>query len=103
VPACVTIHVMKGNGDLEVVIEFGPWAADVVRGRQWHSSQQVTDLPDGGSRMTMRLSGLEEVERWVVSWGANATVVRTKDTPSAKRLLRTPLGIWYTGRAESSS
>jgi hypothetical protein len=55
--------VMKGTGDHEVVIEFEPWAADVVRGRQWHSSQQVTDLPGGGSRMTMRLSCLEEVER----------------------------------------
>jgi predicted DNA-binding transcriptional regulator YafY len=67
--------VMKGNGDHEVVIEFDPWAADVVRGRQWHSSQQVTDLPDGGSRMTMRLSALEEVERWVLSWGTHATVI----------------------------
>jgi hypothetical protein len=25
--------VMKGAGDYEVVIEFDPWAADVVRGR----------------------------------------------------------------------
>jgi proteasome accessory factor B len=67
--------VMKGDGDHEVVIEFDPWAADVVRGRQWHSSQQVTNLPDGRSRMTMRLSGLEEVERWVLSWGTHATVI----------------------------
>ncbi|NTV80823.1 MAG: WYL domain-containing protein, partial [Candidatus Aminicenantes bacterium] len=56
---------MRGAGNYEVVIEFDPWAADIVRGRQWHASQEVTDLPDGGSRMTMRLSGLEEVERWV--------------------------------------
>jgi predicted DNA-binding transcriptional regulator YafY len=47
----------------------------VVRGRQWHASQQVTDLPDGRSRMTMRLTGLEEVERWVLSWGTHATVI----------------------------
>ena len=47
----------------------------MVRGRQWHASQQVTDLPDGRSRMTMRLTGLEEVERWVLSWGTHATVI----------------------------
>ena len=68
--------VMKGDGDYDVVIEFDAWAADVVRGRQWHASQQVTELPGNGSRIQMRLSCLEEVERWVLSWGAHATVIR---------------------------
>jgi hypothetical protein len=61
--------VMSGRGDYEVVIEFDAWATDQLRGRLWHSSQQVTELPGGGSRLRMRLSGLEEVERWVLSWG----------------------------------
>ena len=26
--------------------------------------------------MTMRLSALEEVERWILSWGTHATVLR---------------------------
>jgi predicted DNA-binding transcriptional regulator YafY len=26
--------------------------------------------------MRMRLSGLEEVERWVLSWGTHATVIQ---------------------------
>jgi len=71
-----SLTVMNGRGDYEVVIEFDAWATDQLRGRLWHSSQQVTELPGGESRMRMRLSGLEEVERWVLSWGAHATVIQ---------------------------
>jgi predicted DNA-binding transcriptional regulator YafY len=67
--------VMGGTGDYEVVIEFDAWATDQLRGRQWHPSQCVTELPSGGSQMRMRLSCLEEIERWILSWGTHAHVV----------------------------
>ena len=41
-------------------------------------------MPGGGSHMTMHLSGLEEVERWVLSWGTHATVI--KPDALAKRI-----------------
>jgi predicted DNA-binding transcriptional regulator YafY len=66
---------MRGDGDYEVVIEFDEWATDLLQGRHWHSSQKVVPLPGGGSHMHLRLSGLEEVERWVLSWGVHATVI----------------------------
>lgn len=68
--------VMKGQGDYEIVIEFDAWATDQLKGRLWHSSQRVAELPGGGSHLTMHLSGLEEVERWVLSWGTHATVIK---------------------------
>ncbi len=68
--------VMSGRSDFEVVVEFDAWATDQLRGRLWHSSQQVTELPGGESWMRMRLSGLDEVERWVLSWGTHATVIQ---------------------------
>lgn len=70
--------VMSGRSDFEVVIEFDAWATDQLRGRLWHSSQQVTELPGGESRLRLRLSGLEEVERWVLSWGTHATVIQPR-------------------------
>jgi predicted DNA-binding transcriptional regulator YafY len=73
-----SLTVMSGRGDYEIVIEFDAWATDQLRGRLWHSSQQVTELPGGESRLRMRLSGLEEVERWVLSWGARATVIQPR-------------------------
>ena len=39
--------VMKGDKEQLVEIEFDAWAADLVRGRQWHSSQELTELPEG--------------------------------------------------------
>lgn len=67
---------MSGDGDYEVVIEFDAWATDMLQGRAWHSSQKVTPLPGGGSHMQFRLSAMEEVERWILSWGAHANVIK---------------------------
>jgi len=76
--------VMKGHGDYEVLIEFDAWATDLLRGRQWHPSQTVKELRNGGSRMSLRLSGLEEIERWLLSWGTHANVLQP--APLALRL-----------------
>ena len=65
--------------DYEVVIEFKVWAMDLLKGRQWHPSQVFIEMPGGGSRLTMRLSGLEEIEQWVLSWGARATVLAPRE------------------------
>jgi predicted DNA-binding transcriptional regulator YafY len=68
--------IMKGEGNYEVVIQFDAWSTDVLRHRLWHSTQQITALPGGGCRLAMRLTGLEEVERWILSWGCHATVLQ---------------------------
>ncbi len=68
----------KGAQDYEVVVDFDVWAADLIRGRKWHASQQILELPGGRIRITMRLDSIEEADRWVLSWGTHATVVRPK-------------------------
>jgi len=71
-----SFSVFKGEADYEVAIDFDAWATDLVRGRQWHQSQEFTELPGGCSRIRMRLNSIEEIERWVLTWGTHATVVR---------------------------
>jgi predicted DNA-binding transcriptional regulator YafY len=66
----------KGEDDYEVVIDFDAWASDLIRGRQWHGSQEITELPGGTIRFRMRLDSIKDAERWVLSWGTHATVVR---------------------------
>ena len=73
-----SFSVFKGGDDYEVVIEFDAWATDLIRGRRWHASQQFLELPDGRSRFSMRLNNIEEMERWVLSWGVHARVVRPR-------------------------
>jgi predicted DNA-binding transcriptional regulator YafY len=70
-----SLGVMSGTGDYEVIIEMDAWLTDVLRGRRWHPSQVVTDRPDGGSQLRLRLSCLEEIEQYVLGWGAHATIV----------------------------
>lgn len=72
-----SLSIFKGNADYEVVIDFDKWAADLLEGRPVHPTQRITRLPQG-IRMTLRLNNIEEVERWVMSWGIHATVVRPK-------------------------
>lgn len=71
-----TFTAFTGQDDYEVAIEFDAWATDLVRGRKWHASQEFVELPNGCSRLVMRLNSIEEMERWVLGWGTHATVVR---------------------------
>jgi len=73
-----SFSVFKGQEDYEVVIDFDAWGTDLVRGRQWHSSQEFTELPSGCSQLRLRLNSLEEIERWVLAWGIHATVIRPR-------------------------
>lgn len=66
--------IFQAGDDLEVVVDFDKWAGELVRERKWHRSQQLTELPDGGVRLQLRLNNLAEVERWILSWGIHATV-----------------------------
>jgi len=84
--------VHAGHGAFEVVLRFHERVADYIREKKWHDSQQLRELADGGLELRLKLSSLLEVERWVLSWGGNATVVSPAELAeavkaSAKRIL----------------
>jgi predicted DNA-binding transcriptional regulator YafY len=56
-------------------IVFDSFAAPLVQERQWHPSQKITQLRDGRIELSLTLGNLEEVERWILSWGSHARVV----------------------------
>jgi predicted DNA-binding transcriptional regulator YafY len=82
-----SLGVMKGKGDYQVVIEMDAWLTDILRGRRLHPSQVVEELPGGGSHLRLRLSCLEEIEQYVLSWGAHASVVGPQEL--VERVART--------------
>ena len=82
-----SLNVFKGTADFEVVIEFDSWAADLIRGRRWHASQELTELPGRRVQLKLHLDGIEEAERWVLSWGRHATVIQPQTL--TKRLRET--------------
>lgn len=63
----------------KVVIEFDKGEAPYIRGKRWHKSQVLEELPDGLLRMTLTIGGLGEVMRWVMSLGSHAWVVEPED------------------------
>jgi predicted DNA-binding transcriptional regulator YafY len=67
--------VLTGHGEFNVVIAFDELAADYIREKRWHPSQQLTELEDGGVQLRLKLSSLAEVQRWILSWGGRAAVL----------------------------
>ena len=61
-----------------VRIRFDEWASRLVRERVWHESQKVKPLSGGRLELELELGGLEEIERWVLSWGEHAEVLGPK-------------------------
>lgn len=77
--------VHSGEGQYEVVLDFAPRAADYVREKKWHGSQKLRDRADGGVELTLKLSSLAEIQRWVLSWGGEAKVRQPKELAEAVR------------------
>ncbi len=71
--------IIAGSGDYRVRLRFDPWAAQLVRERFWHDSQELTDRRDGGIELVLQLADLAEVERWVLSWGEHVEVLAPKE------------------------
>jgi proteasome accessory factor B len=67
-----SLGAFVGKGDDRVVIRFSAKVAHRIRERLWHESQVITERPDGGVQLCMRLGGIEEVQRWTLGWGHHA-------------------------------
>ena len=74
--------VHSGQGQYTVVLRFNARAADYVREKKWHASQQLRELRGGGVELRLKLSSLAEIQRWVLSWGGDADL----DTATRARL-----------------
>ena len=75
--------VHSGEGEYEVVIRFSPRAADYIREKKWHESQQLRELKGGGVELRLKLSSLLEVERWILGWGGDAVVIKPLELAKA--------------------
>ncbi len=67
--------VISGKQTQDIVIRFSSFAAEFIREKKWHPSQKLKELDDGGIELQLKLSSLIEVQRWILGWGGNATVV----------------------------
>lgn len=67
--------VMTNSGRYQVRLWFDNVGAVLASERQWHPSQQITQLPDGEIQMEMILGSLTEVRKWLLGFGKHARVL----------------------------
>ena len=58
--------VQSGEGQHDVVIRFDARVADYVREKKWHESQELRELKGGAVELRLKLSSLNEIERWKI-------------------------------------
>lgn len=85
--------VRSGKGAHEVVLRFDEKVTDYIKEKKWHDSQKLRELRGGAVELSMQLSSLEEVERWVLSWAGYAKVLRPRELAesvkqAARRMLK---------------
>ena len=71
--------VHSGEGHYEVRVRFTGFAADYIREKRWHPSQELREAKDGSVELRLTLSSLLEIQRWILGWGGNATVLAPRE------------------------
>jgi proteasome accessory factor B len=75
-----------------VVLDFDAKVAQRVKENHWHPDQELTDLPNGGLRLTLPLNTTLEISPWILTWGPYVKVVSppelaAKTADTIKRML----------------
>jgi predicted DNA-binding transcriptional regulator YafY len=58
-----------------VKVRISPGWARWVGEKIWHESQKAKKNGDGSLELTFRIAGLDEIKRWVLSFGPEAVVL----------------------------
>ncbi len=66
--------IFRGGEPRRVVVDFDPRVVEFVKTRKIHPSQRLSDLPNGGVRLTIEIGDLTEVGTWVLGFGETAQV-----------------------------
>lgn len=70
-----SIGIERGGTVEEVIVLFDSYQARWIQERKWHETQEVEIKPDGSLILRLKLSGLNEVKRWLLSFGAHAQIL----------------------------
>ena len=85
--------IYRGDRPEAVALVITATLASYIREQQWHHSQKITELDDGGIRLDLTVALTPDFIRWVLGLGDQAQVVQppalvTAVQEEASRLLR---------------
>ncbi len=64
-----------GDNIVEIILLFDSYQARYIRERPYHKSQSIEEQPDGSIIMRFVTGAIEEVQRWVMSYGSHVQVL----------------------------
>ena len=73
--------LFQSEDHIPVVLRFTAHRARWIREQVWHEDQQMTELPDGGVRLSFPVADFREVKMMILGFGADVTV----ESPAALR------------------
>ena len=59
----------------KIKIWFAPEAAEYIKEKKWHESQEIIKQEDGSIIFKAEVAGIHDIKIWVMSWGAKAKVI----------------------------
>jgi predicted DNA-binding transcriptional regulator YafY len=77
--------VYHDSQEYNVELWVAPHIAPYIREREWHDTQHTAEHPDGSLTLTFRSNQLDEVRRWLLSWGAGIVAKRPPELVEAVR------------------
>ncbi|MBI2265385.1 MAG: WYL domain-containing protein, partial [Armatimonadetes bacterium] len=67
--------ILRSEEPVDVAVEFRGFEARLARERTWHESQRMEEKKDGAVIIHLKVTGIEEVKRWILSSGKDAKVL----------------------------
>jgi proteasome accessory factor B len=64
---------------VEIVAEFDKYAAHWIRLKTVHPTQEVTERSDGSLEVRFQVSSMENIMRWILSFGEHARILAPQD------------------------
>jgi predicted DNA-binding transcriptional regulator YafY len=71
---------------MTVIVRVRADQAAYVSEREWHPTQKIRPLPDGGIELTFCAGGTFEIERWILGWGDAMEVIAPDSLRESFRL-----------------
>jgi predicted DNA-binding transcriptional regulator YafY len=95
--------VFSGDKPIAIRIWFDAFAARLVRERTWHHSQALCELPNDEIEITLTLTSIVEISRWILSWGTHVKALAPPELVKniTQTLQETMARYFIPGRAES--
>jgi predicted DNA-binding transcriptional regulator YafY len=75
--------VYRGEKRYEVELQFDPTVARTVIETNWHHTQKQRRNRDGSVNLSFNVDGLEEIQRWVLTWTGKVRILKPVELKSS--------------------